>query len=70
MAEHRGNVVRIKAIVRVVIDVKVDSVWGSDTTWDQIAKQAMTQAEGMIEKQSNSKARIVELVEVRCIPES
>lgn len=31
---------RVKAVVRVVIEVEADSVWSSDTTWDQIEKQA------------------------------
>lgn len=39
---------RVRAIVRVVIDVDSDSVWGSDTTWDQIAKQAEDGVRGLL----------------------
>ncbi len=43
MAEHR-----LRAVVQVVMEVEADSVWGSDTSWDQIAKQAEDSVTGLL----------------------
>lgn len=39
---------RVRATVRVVLDVEADSVWSGDTTWDQIAKQAEDDVRGLL----------------------
>jgi hypothetical protein len=39
---------RVKAIVRVVMDVEADGVWGGDCNWDQIAKQAEDSVRGLL----------------------
>lgn len=38
---------RVRAIVRVVLEVEADSVWGTDTTWEQISKQAEDGVRGL-----------------------
>ena len=68
---------RVRAIVRVVMDVEADSVWGSGTTWDQIAKQAEDGVRGMLTNgnkyiTSEDIARTIrslEVVEVRVLKE-
>lgn len=39
---------RVRATVRVMLDVEADSVWSSDTTWDQITKQAEDGVRGLL----------------------
>lgn len=39
---------RVKATVRVVLDIEADGVWGSDCTCDQIAKQAEDNVRGLL----------------------
>ena len=39
---------RVRATVRVVMDVEADSVWTSETTWDQISKQAEDSVNGLL----------------------
>lgn len=39
--------VRIKAVVRVVLDVEADSVWSGETTWNQVAEQAANGVRGL-----------------------
>ncbi len=39
---------RVRAMVRVVLDVEADSVWGGDCSWDQIAKQAEDSVRGLL----------------------
>lgn len=39
---------RVRAVVRVTMDVEAGSVWSSDTTWDQIAKQAEDGVRGLL----------------------
>ena len=39
---------RVRATVRVVLEIESDSVWGSDTTFDQIEKQAVDSVRGLL----------------------
>jgi len=38
---------RVRAIVRITLDVEADSVWGGECTFDQIAKQAEDGVRGL-----------------------
>lgn len=68
---------RVRAMVRVVMDVESDSVWGSETTWDQIATQAEDGVRGMFlngnplaMKDIPHRIKSLEVVEVRVTPEA
>ena len=69
---------RVRAIVRVVMDVEADSVWGTGTTWDQIAKQAEDGVRGMLPNGNKyitsediaRKIRRLEVIEVQVRKES
>lgn len=39
---------RVRAVVRVTMDIEADSVWGGDCNWDQIAKQAEDEVRGLL----------------------
>lgn len=39
---------RVRAKVQVLMEVEADSVWGGDTSWDQIAKQAEDGVHGLL----------------------
>lgn len=39
---------RVRAVVRVVLEVEADSVWSTDTTWEQISKQACDSVKGLL----------------------
>ena len=63
---------RVKAVVQVVLDVESDSVWGTDTTWEQIAKQAEDSVRGLftsgnklILEQIPRKIKSLQIVEVK-----
>lgn len=63
---------RIRAIVRVVLEIEADSVWSGDTTWAQIEKQAIDGVTGLL-TQSNPltlktiphRIKSLEMVEVK-----
>jgi hypothetical protein len=38
---------RVRAVVQVVLDVEAGDVWSTDTSWDQIAKQAEDSVRGL-----------------------
>lgn len=40
--------IRVRAVVRVIAEIEADSVWGGDTTWEQIAKQAEDGVRGLL----------------------
>lgn len=67
---------RVKATVRVVMDVEADSVWGSGTTWDQISKQAedgvrglLTSGNKFLSEQIPRRIKSLEVVHVVVYPE-
>lgn len=67
---------RVRAIVRVTLLVEADSVWSSDTTWDQIAKQAedsvrdlFTSDNPITLKDIPRRVRNLEMVEVKVTQE-
>ncbi len=67
---------RLRAVVRVVMDVEADSVWGGDTTFDQVAKQAQDGVEGLLTngnilclKDLHRRIKSLEVIEVRVIKE-
>jgi hypothetical protein len=39
---------RVRAVVKVILEVEADSVWSSNTTWDQIAGQAEDSVRGLL----------------------
>ncbi len=39
---------KVRAIVRVVMEVDSNSVWSGSTTWDQISKQAEDAVRGLL----------------------
>jgi hypothetical protein len=62
---------RVKATVRVVMDVEDDSVWGSDTTWEFIVKDAengvrnvLTQGNELALKALQRRIKSVQMVSV------
>ncbi len=68
---------RVKAIVRVVLDIEDDSVWGGDCTFEQIAKQAEDGVKGLLTngnalalKDLNLKIRSLDMLEVRVVKEA
>jgi len=68
---------RLRAVVRVTMDVEAGSVWGSDTSWEQIEKQAIDGVRGLLMngnvlalKDLPRKIRGLEMVEVRVMPET
>lgn len=67
---------RVKAVVRVTVDIEDDSVWGDDCTFAQIAKQAEDGVRGLLTsgnelalKGLNRRIRSLEFVEVRVVKE-
>jgi hypothetical protein len=73
MAERK----RVKAIVRVVLDVEAGGVWGGECNWDQIARQAEDSVRGLLTNSNKLSAaeiprriRALEMTEVRVVPES
>ena len=67
---------RLRAVVRVTMDIESSSVWGSSTSWDQISKQAIDNVRGLL-TQGNPltlpeiprRIHSLEMVEVRVFPE-
>ena len=62
---------RVKATVRVVLDIEAHGAWGSDWTCDQIAKQAEDSVRGLLTnnneltlKEIPKRIRSLEVVEV------
>ena len=62
---------RVRATVRVVMDVEAGSVWGDDCTWEQIAKQAEDGVRGLLTNDNDlslkdipKRIRSLEIVEV------
>ncbi len=67
---------RVKAIVRVTLDVEADSVWNGDCTFEQIAKQAedgvrglLTQGNPLNAHELPRRIKSMEMVEVRVVSE-
>lgn len=67
---------RLRAVVRVVMDVEDDSVWSGDTTFDQVAKQAQEGVQGLLMngnilclKDLPRRIKSLEVIEVRVIKE-
>ena len=67
---------RVRATVRVTMDVEADSVWGSDTTWEQIYKQAedgvcglLTNGNELALKNLNRRIKNLQVVQVVVSPE-
>lgn len=50
---------RVRATVRVVMDVEASSVWNGDTTWEQISKQAEDDVRGLLT--NGNKLRLEEI---------
>ena len=51
-----------KAIVKVLLEIEVDSVWGDDCTVGQVKKQAMDQATATIAKAFEQDIRRIKLI--------
>lgn len=67
---------RVRAVVRVILDVESESVWASDTTFDQITKQACDDVRGLLTsgndlalKNLTRRIRGLEVVEVKVAAE-
>jgi hypothetical protein len=67
---------RVRAVVRVIMDVESDSVWSGTTTFDQIAKQAADGVKGMLTSNNElllkdipRRVKSVECIEVKVYPE-
>lgn len=67
---------RVKATVRVVLDIEADSVWGSDCTFEQIEKQAISDVHGLLLNDNPlclktlcKRIKTLETIEVRVIKE-
>ena len=67
---------RVRAVVRVVLDVEADSVWGTETTWDQIARQAedgvrglLTNGNALALKELPRRIKSLQMIEVKVHPE-
>lgn len=65
------SVKRVRATVKVILEIEADSVWSADTTWDQIAKQAedgvrglLTQHNALTLKEIPNRIRSLQMVEV------
>ena len=75
---QEGVLMRMKATVRVVLEVEADSVWGDDTTIAQVVKQASADVIALLTgdnphltvKDIQSRVRGVDCVEVRVYKES
>lgn len=65
------NTKRLKAVVRVEIDIEADSVWSSDASFEQVEKQAIIDIRGVLTQPefTNGKIRSMKVVEVRVRPE-
>lgn len=68
---------RVRAMVRVVLDIEADSVWGDNCSWSQIAKQAEDSVRGLLMngnplclKEIPHRIKSFEMVEVKVRPES
>jgi len=67
---------RLKAVVRVVLDVEADSVWSDNTTFQQISNQSCDDVRGMLTngnilalKDLPRRIKSLEMVEVKIIRE-
>lgn len=68
---------RVRATVQVVLEVEADAVWSTDTTWDQIAKQAEDSVRGLLTnnndltlKEIPRRIKSLQVVEVKIRAES
>jgi hypothetical protein len=55
MSEKR---ITAKAIIRVTVEIRADSLWGADTTIDQIHRQALDDVLGKIRNGQNVTAEM------------
>ncbi len=67
---------RVRAVVRVVVDIEADSVWSGTTTFDQIKDQASSGVINMLQsgnelmlKDIPRRVHAVELLSVTVTPE-
>lgn len=67
---------RVRAVVRVVLDIEADSVWDDECSWAQIARQAEDSVRGLLTngnplslKEIPHRLKSFEMVEVKVRPE-